>query len=158
MQSDSPATPKSRTSLIVIVALVLLVAISAGFIVLFISFQNTGSDSTSSPQEAEERAAALLATGDPGRGETLIVDYGCTTCHRASVLNQIAPSFSGVAVRAAEEVPALSAPAYLYQSLVSPAAHVVEGYNNIMPQDYGQRLSDQELGDILAYLMTTDAQ
>jgi cytochrome c551/c552 len=158
MQTESQQTPKSRNNLLVIVALVLLVAISAGFLVLFISFQNTSNDPTPSAQEVEELAAALLAIGVPERGETLIVDYGCTTCHRTSVLNQIAPSFSGIAERAAQEAPPLSAPAYIYQSITSPAAHVVEGHNNIMPQDYGQRLSEQEFADILAYLMTADAQ
>jgi hypothetical protein len=44
---------------------------------------------------------------------------------------------------------------YLYTSITNPNAYIVEGYQpNVMIQTYGQTLSDQDLADILAYLLT----
>jgi cytochrome c1 len=44
---------------------------------------------------------------------------------------------------------------YLYESIAYPQAHMVEGYQgNIMPGNYKQRLSSQELADLVAFLMT----
>ena len=35
-----------------------------------------------------------------------------------------------------------------------PAAHMVEGFANTMPANYKTRLTEQELGDIIAFLLT----
>ena len=35
-----------------------------------------------------------------------------------------------------------------------PGAYVLEGYANSMPNHYSQRLSQQEIGHIIAYLLT----
>jgi hypothetical protein len=52
----------------------------------------------------------------------------------------------------------LSAEAYICESITHPAAFVVENYAAAMPQDFGSRLSPGELGDIIAYLLTSEAR
>ena len=47
----------------------------------------------------------------------------------------------------------MSASAYLYDSIVHPTDYIVEGYAPSMAQDFGQRLTQQELADIVAYLL-----
>jgi hypothetical protein len=47
---------------------------------------------------------------------------------------------------------------YIHESMVYPTAYVVAGYNPVMPQDFRERLSDRELGDIIAYLLSSDAK
>jgi hypothetical protein len=106
----------------------------------------------------KDRVSVLLQGADPYRGGRLIDQYECWTCHRAGAVNHVAPSYEGIAGRAAARRPPLTAAAYLYESIVYPMAYVVEGYSGAMPQDYGKRLSDRELGDIIAYLLTPDAQ
>lgn len=101
---------------------------------------------------------ALLENADPAQGAQLVEQYSCVACHRLGAENNIAPAFVGIAERAALRRPPLNASAYIYESIVNPTAYTVESYNPAMPQNYGERLSDRELGDIIAYLLTPDAQ
>jgi len=56
---------------------------------------------------------------------------GCATCH---VMGQKGrgPDLTGVGARAATRKPGTAAKAYLLESLIQPAAYVVEGFPNIM--------------------------
>lgn len=95
----------------------------------------------------------LLANADVERGAELVETVGCTGCHVYGVANKLAPPFEGIAIRAAETRPPLTAAAYLYESIVHPTAYELEGYIAQMPRTYGE-LADADLGDILAYLLT----
>lgn len=105
----------------------------------------------------KEEVAALLLDADPQAGSALIDRYECGACHRIGA-DRIAPSFVGIAQKAAERRPPLSAEAYLYEAIVYPAHFIVPDYPNAMPTDYATRLTQRELGDIIAYLLTADAQ
>lgn len=60
---------------------------------------------------------------DPG------VNAGCRICHSLTKDERIiGPSFYGIADRAADRVPGMTAEEYLYQSIVDPNAYVVSGY------------------------------
>ncbi len=104
-----------------------------------------------------EQVTTLLQDADPANGASLIEQYECVACHRLAVANNSAPPFVDVAERAATRRPPLTAAAYIYELIVHPAAFVVAGYNTVMPQNFRDRLSDRELGDIIAYLLTPDA-
>ncbi len=95
-----------------------------------------------------------LPTGDATNGEALFQRQGCSACHSLNPDEQGAgPSLAGVAARAAEHNS--TAEAYLAESIVNPGAYVVEGFQNgIMPPGYGQQLTDQELADLVAFLIT----
>jgi hypothetical protein len=56
--------------------------------------------------------------------------------------------------RAAERVAGQSAEEYLHESIVDPGAYVVEGFSNIMPPNSGEKFSDEELQDLIAYMLT----
>ena len=64
-------------------------------------------------------------------------------------------SFVGVADRAATRRPPLTAAQYLYESIISPGAYLVEGYANAMPANFAGRLTQAEIGRIIAYLLST---
>lgn len=98
-------------------------------------------------------AATALADADPAQGDELIANTACGACHEASN-ERIAPSFQGIASRAASRLTALSAEAYLYQSITEPRAFVAPGYAQSMPLNYGQRLTQAEIGHIIAHLLT----
>jgi mono/diheme cytochrome c family protein len=96
----------------------------------------------------------LLATADPARGATLVNSgFECHVCHEQGA-GRVAPGYDGLAARAATAAPPLTAAAYIYQSITEPGAHVVDGYANAMPNNYPSRLSEQDLADIVAYLLT----
>lgn len=104
--------------------------------------------------------ARLAADPEAGRrlfmGATLGTSTGCIICHSLEPDRKlVGPSLAGVATRAATRVPGLSAEEYLYQSIVEPNAHIVEGYPpNQMPPTFGETLTEQQISDLVAFLMT----
>ena len=83
---------------------------------------------------------------------------GCVACHNfdASEGDEAdAPYTAGTATKAESRVPGLSAEEYILESIVNPDAYVVEGFNaGDMYQTWAEDLSEQELADIVAYLVT----
>lgn len=102
----------------------------------------------------DDVAAAL--PGDPEHGQQLTVENGCVGCHSLDPeQTAVAPSWNNVANHALVRVPDEGPALYLYTSIVDPNAYVVDGYqSNIMPQDFGEKLSAQDLADIISYLLT----
>jgi cytochrome c551/c552 len=101
---------------------------------------------------------ALLQNADAQRGATLVQTYGCTACHVKASSVGVAPPFKGLADRAATRRPSLKAAEYIYESIISPDAYIVEDYADAMPNNFAARLSNQDLGDIIAFLLTTHAE
>jgi cytochrome c2 len=101
-------------------------------------------------------------SADPKAGERLFngatmgASAGCQICHSLQPgVQLVGPSLAGVATRAETRVPGLAAEQYLMQSLVDPDAHVVEGFQpGQMRPDLAQTLSQQELDDLVAFLLT----
>jgi cytochrome c oxidase subunit 2 len=142
----------SRWPVYVAIALLLLVTIIC-VAVFAAATLNEGSDTTSM-ENYTERVTSLLANADPARGERLIHEVQCAACHVSGAEVGIAPPFVGVATRAETRRPPLSAAEYLYESIIHPTAFVVEDYTGSMPQNFAGRLTDQQLGDIIRYLLT----
>ncbi len=95
----------------------------------------------------------LLENAHPERGAELIETYGCSACHAGEAADIVAPSHQGLAVRAVERVPPLTAAAYIYEAIIYPPAHIADDYPASMPPNYATLIPDDELGDIIAYLL-----
>jgi len=103
-------------------------------------------------------------SGDSKRGEDLYHQTtlgpnaapGCITCHSLEPgKTLVGPSHAGIATKAASVVPGMSAEDYLRQSIVTPDAHISEGFTaGVMYQNYSKDLTEQEINDLVAYLMT----
>lgn len=154
-------TPSRAGRLPLIIAAILLAVVALAFAAAFIvASEPLGTLMSVEPVSAyayRARVDALLANADPTRAEALLNSYACVGCHRGGAANAAAPSFVGIAARAATRRPPLSADAYLYESIIHPEAYGVPGYTQLMPRNFGERMSDAELGDIIAYLLTADA-
>jgi cytochrome c len=152
-------TPTAKNRWTVILVIIMFVVVSFIFVLLLgLSTQKptqTSDELTADTYRAE--VTGMLQGADAANGALLIEQYQCVACHRQGVANNVAPSFEGIAEIAATRRPPLTAEAYLYEAIVHPAVFVVEGFNPVMLQDYGERLTDRELGDIIAYLLTPDA-
>ncbi len=161
MAETQPQPNPARIGLPLVLALVLFIVVIFVFVIAVINQTDpTLSDGTGTPVAAENYRAevdALLAIAQPENAEAALLKYGCIACHR-EITNSLAPSWVGIAERAGTERPPLPAAAYIYESIVNPAAYIVDGYNDIMPHDFATRMSQQELADALAYLLTPDAQ
>lgn len=117
---------------------------------------------TDVPATATPEAAVSVASGDPVKGkehyETIRseVNFACITCHYANSEAQlIGPGLLNIGTRAETRVAGESAYEYIHTSIVNPSAYVVEGYpDQLMPQVYGELWTEEEINDIIAYLMT----
>jgi cytochrome c551/c552 len=100
--------------------------------------------------------AAALAQADPAQGEQLILANGCTACHSMQPgVVQVGPSWYNLAGHAETRVEGQSAEFYLYNSIVHPNDHIVEGFMpNLMPQLYEATLTDQQIAHMVAYMLT----
>jgi cytochrome c553 len=115
-------------------------------------------ESAVDPDEAglPENILTALATADPARGQELTVRNGCIGCHAVDPAVKMAgPTWHNLATTAATRVAGQSTGLYLYHSVANPNDYVVEGYPaGLMIQTFAATLSDQEMADILAYLLT----
>lgn len=156
------ATQKKSSTRGVVILTVLIVALFSGlFLLEFIRVSSQAAPTeetviTSDTYTAE--VSALLENADAIRGEAVITQYECHTCHIQGA-GQIAPAFTGLNESAVTRRPPLTAAAYLYEAIVNPSIHLVEResgetYPPAMPTNYPERLTDQELGDVIAYLLT----
>ena len=129
----------------------------------------TGGTSTSSGGTGAGTTAATATTGgagasggagDPKAGETLFTSAtigtnpGCKTCHSVDGSKLVGPSLQGIATRAGTRVPGESADQYIRTSITDPNAHVVEGFAQGVMPSFKTVLSDTQLNDLVAYLLT----
>jgi len=99
--------------------------------------------------------AAAMENADASRGEQLTLQNACTGCHNLDPdVQMVGPTWSNLAETAATRVEGESAIEYIYTSITDPNAHVVDGFPpNVMAPTYGDTLSDQDLADIITYLL-----
>jgi mono/diheme cytochrome c family protein len=107
-----------------------------------------------------------LPEGDVEAGEALSAGaLGCAGCHElAAVGPSWAPSGDDPGIGERAEVRfsqsdytgmATSAEEYLIEATVLPNVYLVDGYVlDVMPVNYGQRLSAQDLADLVAYMLS----
>ncbi|MEP7290661.1 MAG: c-type cytochrome, partial [Chloroflexota bacterium] len=120
---------------------------------------------TVAPATAAQVAGDPAVTGDPANGQVIfttqhITDKGswsCAMCHSVTPdeARLIGPGQWNISVRAGTEVEGLSAFDYIHQSIVNPQAYVVPTYpENLMPGNWADVLTPEELDDVIAYLYT----
>jgi mono/diheme cytochrome c family protein len=124
----------------------------------------TGGASTPSGESggatATSGGATSGAAGDPKAGETLFnsatigSNPGCKTCHTVDGSKLVGPSLQGIATRAGARVPGQSAEEYIRTSITDPNAYVVPDFPQGVMPSFKTVLSDTQLNDIVAYLMT----
>jgi mono/diheme cytochrome c family protein len=86
------------------------------------------------PQELSLEGGNVTPVQLVKAGEEIFHTKGtCEICHRIGATGARAPDLAGVGARASKRKPGMSAKAYLIESLLQPAAYVVEGYPPIMP-------------------------
>lgn len=98
--------------------------------------------------------------GNAARGKDLFTSKQCLTCHAmaavpASASASIGPKLDGIATAAATRKPAMTAEAYLRESLKDPNAFISPGFTGppslmVLPLP----VNDAEISDLVAFLMT----
>lgn len=108
----------------------------------------------------EDEAVVAEAVGDVASGAALFANVPgnapCSSCHYVdSDQMLVGPGMLGVGERAGERVSGEDAAEYLRNSILHPNDHVVEGYPaQVMPQNYGDSLSEEDINDLIAYMLS----
>lgn len=111
-----------------------------------------------------------IGSGDVAAGEILFVQTleqtggrgpRCSSCHAIDNAEQqnVGPGLQGIATIAATRVPDESAEEYLCKAIVAPQEYIVPGYPEdirLMPITYGDALTQQQVDDLVAYLLTLE--
>lgn len=100
-----------------------------------------------------------LPPGDVDNGAVLFNqqiagNQSCVSCHALNAARGAGPGMEGYAERAATEVDGESAEVYSYWSILRPSRHLVRGYSNVMPSNYEDTLDDQQVADLIAFMLT----
>jgi len=106
-----------------------------------------------------------LPEGNAESGQAIANRLGCPACHIAA---PVGPAWMptadqpGIGERAGQRISqddytgaATTAEQYLFESVVQTNAYIVEGFaENVMPTTYSTALTDQDMADLIAYLLT----
>lgn len=118
------------------------------------AFKETGDAATAAP-------SGLPASAAVERGKAVFYGpAGCLGCHGEPGSGGVSgPDMAGIARRAAEQIPGLSAEQAIRQSILAPGAVISSGCRSatcpdLMPRDYATRLRQADLDALVAYLLT----
>lgn len=125
------------------------------------TFSQSDISPTPTPDYLTQR---VMTEADAERGQELFatvnesVGFACSTCHLTdSGQRLIGPGLLNIRERAAERVERQSAALYLYISIIRPDAYIVADYPpGLMPQTFDTIFHEQDLYDLIAYLLTLD--
>lgn len=110
------------------------------------------------PDEYQDWLSGGIVGSSPvASGQELFAQYACNTCHEQDG-NRRGPSLheiSGAEVRLADGRTVARDENYLRESILNPAAKLVEGYPNLMPTYQGQ-ISEEGVGHLIAYIKSLD--
>jgi len=108
----------------------------------------------------EDLAPLMALADDPvARGKYAFQSNECNDCHKISGLSEDGdcPPLDGIATRAAERLEGYTAEEYIRESILEPRALLVEVDKDIrMPPNFGEELSEEQIDDIVAFLLTLE--
>jgi mono/diheme cytochrome c family protein len=111
-----------------------------------------------SPEDTEFQYSDL-PPGDAVRGEELFSESvngapACSNCHTVTGGEGAGPTLQNYAEVAGGRVDDQNAEEYTFYATLRPSRHLVQGFSNVMPSNYEEKLSQQEIADIIAYMLT----
>jgi mono/diheme cytochrome c family protein len=112
----------------------------------------TGATTTEETTTSTDTGAPEQPSGDPAAGKEIFTTTAqppCASCHtlqEADAAGTVGPNL--------DEVLKGKDAAFIHESIVNPDAEIATGYSaGIMPAIYGDQLNDQQLADLVAFLV-----
>ncbi len=103
------------------------------------------------PKAAEE----VEITSARERGRALFYDpvVGCYLCHSIGGVGATrGPGLSRIGEIGASRRPGLSLEEYLRESIIDPTAYITADYPPIMPTNFGDRLTEEQIADLIDFM------
>lgn len=100
---------------------------------------------SSATAQADDEPAVV----DPvvAAGEAAASANGCIACHTTNGVDSTGPSWKGLSERGDA--------AYVQESIINPNAVIAPGFTaDVMPQDYGTSISQEDIDSLVAYLLS----
>lgn len=116
-----------------------------------------GDDFDAWVNEQEDVAKAEGALGR--RGKDLAGQLGCLGCHSLDGQRLVGPTFKEVFGKErtfADGTIATADEEYLKNSILTPLTQVVEGFNPLMPQNYGDRTTEEDLEALIEFIKSIE--
>jgi mono/diheme cytochrome c family protein len=141
-----PQYPGHRLGWFIFATLVLFVA-TLGAVEVFAKEPKEPKAAQAAKPGAPQPAPA--PKGDPAAGKAVFVSQNCGTCHTfsaAGATGKVGPNL--------DQVLKGKNAAFIRESIVDPNKQIAKGYQaNIMPQDFGQKLTPKQIDDLVAFLI-----
>jgi mono/diheme cytochrome c family protein len=163
----NPGFPGRHLGLFVLVVALLVVGMLTAVLALGEShhFAAAGESGASETQPASTPASTGTApttaptetggggpSGNPTAGKQIFTASAqppCSSCHTlsaAGATGQVGPNLDDVLKGKSAD--------FIHESIVDPNAEIASGFSaGVMPQTYGDQLSDQQLADLVAFLV-----
>lgn len=108
-----------------------------------------GEETQPAGQADEETTTEEATTEEEATDARLFIQHGCSNCHTLAD----AGSGTHAGPDLDDALPGKDAD-FVRESIVNPDAEIAEGFQGgVMPDDYGERLSDEELDNLVEYLL-----
>jgi len=104
-----------------------------------------------------QKAVAGGLSGEALTGSQLAQELGCLGCHTVDGTEAIAPTWKGLFGSTETLADGSSVTVdedYLRESILDPAAKLAEGFQPIMPGDYADKLSGDQIEALVEYIKT----
>lgn len=92
---------------------------------------------------------------EAAEGRTAANEAGCLACHSTDGSSGTGPTFAGLyqsEVTLTDGPTVAADDAYLRRSIIDPEADVVEGLAPLMPSDFSESLSSDDIDALIAYI------
>lgn len=96
---------------------------------------------------------------DPvARGRVVYDTSGCGGCHTIEGISSgaVGPPLTEIGTVGGTRIDGLSAEEYIRQSILEPSAYLVEGYDDLMVKTFGDTITDDQLSDLIAFLLAQE--
>lgn len=106
-----------------------------------------------------QRKAAQSSAGGAEEGRQLSQQFGCLGCHSTDGSVVVGPTFQGLfgSRRTFEDgTAAIADKAYVRSSIRNPGDQVVQGFSNLMSEDLGKRLTEEQIEAIVEFIKSLE--
>ena len=127
-----------------------------------LNWEATATAPVTATQPVTSTTTAPVVAGTPEeQGKAAYAKYGCAGCHgEPGGTGLVGPNLGGIATNGATRIPGTSAQDYIHESIVNPNAFIAPECpggacaSGIMPQNFAQKMSPEELDALIVYLLT----